>query len=497
MQVLLAGYNIDTQAIELIRQIIDEYSHGNQDSVRFHELLKSLSEEPLSPETISAAYAKISRSSKGIRELRRDSRASVSRARRSNENIVFGLGHASIAEHAVFNLDFTGISRLAMEALESHRLASYTESSQRYISMADDFIIPDEIINVGLEHQFSDYCTAQFGSYSELEEKLFAFHSDMPEKERTGKALEDARYVLPLACRGQAGVTINARVAESMVKSFYQDRLHEVRFMGRQLHEELRGIAPSLVKYTEPNPLLEASNRHLAEFASSIDPETAAIPGEEVILLSYPEDGDDIVTAAMVFCSESCSFYQALQAVRKLDDQSKKRLIAQAHSYIGEHDTVRRELELATFTFSITLSSSAFAQLKRHRMATLSKQNYDVRLGYTIPPHIHDADCVAMFEESLARSLEMYQIIREILAGVSSDAAQYALTNAHRRKVIFQANAREMTHFSRLREDKHAQWDIRNIATKMVQLAREACPGIMQFACGKDSFATMRKSVFS
>ena len=63
------------------------------------------------PETISAAYARISRDSRDISELRKNSRKEVEMARKSNINIVFGLGHHSVAEHAIFNFDIVGMYR--------------------------------------------------------------------------------------------------------------------------------------------------------------------------------------------------------------------------------------------------------------------------------------------------------------------------------------------------------------------------------------------------
>ena len=299
MHVHLAGYNIDTQLVDLIRQIIDEHSLGTPGSKRMTELLQQLAEEPITPETLSAAYARISRSSKGIRELRRDARASVNRARRSNETIVFGLGHASIAEHAVFNLDITGASRLAMEALESHRLASYTEASQRYISMSGDFFVPDEILQTGFEWEFTETCQAQFKSYADLIEILTKFHSELPEDERNVKAREDARYVLPLACRGQVGVTVNARTAEKMVRSFNQSHLSEIRLMGNQIHEEIRSIVPSLIRYVNADNGINRSDRETASYAKELIPAEEIMTSEEVELISSPSQGESIALASL------------------------------------------------------------------------------------------------------------------------------------------------------------------------------------------------------
>jgi len=108
MKVLLAGYNVDYDWIRELRE-------------------KSGLKQDITPETISAAYARISRSPKPVDQLRVDARAEVEKARQSNRNIVFEMGHSSVAEHAVFNIDVIGVSRLLVEEIEKFRLCSYTE----------------------------------------------------------------------------------------------------------------------------------------------------------------------------------------------------------------------------------------------------------------------------------------------------------------------------------------------------------------------------------
>jgi thymidylate synthase ThyX len=57
-------------------------------------------------------------------------------------------------------------------------------------------------------------------------------------------------------------------------------------------------------------------------------------------------------------------------------------------------------------------------------------------------------------------------------------------------------NARELYHFSRLRQDGHAQWDIRAIANRMIAMAKRACPLTMSLACGKDAFEQRKVVMF-
>ena len=76
-------------------------------------------------------------------------------------------------------------------------------------------------------------------------------------------------------------------------------------------------------------------------------------------------------------------------------------------------------------------------------------------------------------------------------------AAPYVLTNAHkRRRVLFSSNARELYHVSRLREDPHAQWDIRDKSTQMIRLAKKAMPATMQLAVGKHLFEETHAALF-
>ena len=162
-----------------------------------------------------------------MNELRTLARGEVEKARASNRNIVFEMGHSSIAEHAVFNLDVLKVSRLLVEEIEKFRLASYTEKSQRYVLFKDDFVIPAEVRKAGLEEVFTATVRAQNRFYQELYEKLrpyvFARNPELAADPANkllleGWAKEDARYIIPLATETQLGMTVNARNLELMIR---------------------------------------------------------------------------------------------------------------------------------------------------------------------------------------------------------------------------------------------------------------------------------------
>src|SRR5512142_232049 len=89
-----------------------------------------LSPRSLSPETIAVAFAKTSRSPESFRAIAAE--LSDEKSAQFHERWVVGYGHASVAEHAVLHIAVENVSRLAIESLESNRLASYTEKSTRY-----------------------------------------------------------------------------------------------------------------------------------------------------------------------------------------------------------------------------------------------------------------------------------------------------------------------------------------------------------------------------
>jgi flavin-dependent thymidylate synthase len=227
MKITLAGYNVD---VSLTEQIKD----------------KNLA----TPETISAAYARISRSSKSVTELREIAKNEVESARKSNENIIFEMGHSSIAEHVVFNFDIIGISRYLTELVQKTRFASFTEKSQRYVTLKGDFVIPEEIKNTDLEKEYTALIEEMTILYKDLyksgvnllEEENFSESKKLTQ----GRAKEDARYFLPLATETQMGMTINARSLERLLRRLDAVGLKEADDLRESLLQQAQKIAPSV-----------------------------------------------------------------------------------------------------------------------------------------------------------------------------------------------------------------------------------------------------------
>ncbi|GAC1436810.1 MAG: hypothetical protein NVSMB65_10880 [Chloroflexota bacterium] len=100
------------------------------------------------PEGVAAGMARISRDATPIPDLVRAAIEDTALARKRNENIIFGYGHSSVAEHGVFSLAIQDIPRSLSVELVSHRLASYTQLSYRYVPLDRvpvHFFLPQEL----------------------------------------------------------------------------------------------------------------------------------------------------------------------------------------------------------------------------------------------------------------------------------------------------------------------------------------------------------------
>ena len=183
---------------------------------------------------------------------------------------------------------------------------------------------------------------------------------------------------------------------------------------------------------------------------------------------------------------------ESARQARKIGKKRRAAMIASTMRDMKPHDSVWREFENIRLSFEVTVSSSCFAQLKRHRMATIITQDYLPSLGISIPGSVRKAGEVRLLREAARAASSLHRKI-----GSRVEKAQgYALLNAHRRRVLFDINLRELYHFSRLRSDIHAQWEIRMLSDRMCCLAGDAIPSGSILLCGKDSFDIRKKDLF-
>jgi thymidylate synthase (FAD) len=142
-----------------------------------------------------------------------------------------GKGHGSPIEHVSFTFSIEGVSRSLTHQLVRHRIASYSQQSQRYVDGKNfDFVIPKTIDNKSI----NVYCDAI--------KKIKEVYNGLIE---LGVPKEDARYILPNATTSNIVVTMNLR----SLRHFYDERSckraqWEIRELAEKMMAEVKEVIP-------------------------------------------------------------------------------------------------------------------------------------------------------------------------------------------------------------------------------------------------------------
>ncbi len=448
-----------------------------------------LSARQLPPETIAVTFAKTSRMPQPFDEIAAG--LSDEAAAKFHEKWVIGYGHASVAEHAVLHIAFENVSRLATEAIESARLASYTEKSTRYQTWEPgSYVLPAEIAGTEHEPLYRRTCDLLLATYqASLEPVRGCVRQRAPLQEGEGEESWEARarsryvdvcrFLLPAAALANVGMTANARVLEHTLRKLLAHPLQEVRDIGAELQRAAQAELPTLLKYATPSPYqLRAPLREPVQV-------TGAPPASGIRLLSYSDQAEPRLLAAALFAHGEGSFEDCLRSVDALDAQERKALADRLLADMGPFDVPPRWMEHAWYTAEVVLDQGAYLELKRHRIMTQTPQPLTADLGFAVPRLI----CEAGLEPDYIRAMEAARRTYAILAEWNPVVASYVVPNAFRRRVLLTFNLREAYHFCELRSAANAHFSMRRIALQLAEEIRRVHPllaGSMRLPPGAD-----------
>lgn len=161
---------------------------------------------------------------------------------------IIAIGHHSVLEHVSFSFAVEGVSRVLSHQLVRHRIASYSQQSQRYVKLDNTFehIIPDSIKNLPDDD----------GSLLALEYKMLMnrIHVLYGRYLDAGIPAEDARFVLPNATETKVFFTMNIRVLLHFFNVRCCNRAQwEIRAMAIEMLKELKKISPIIFDNAGPS----------------------------------------------------------------------------------------------------------------------------------------------------------------------------------------------------------------------------------------------------
>ncbi len=198
-------------------------------------------------------------------------------------DMLSSLGHQSPIEHASFTFGIEGISRACSHQLVRHRIASYSQQSQRYVDGTSfEFVTPPVIAeSPELSKLYNDALDTEMKAYEQLrnglmaasirkhiKEKALDIDAALPDGElieefrKVNKAQcsafekqsnEDARFILPNACTTKIICTFNAR----SLLNFFEHRCcnraqWEIRDVAQQMLLLVKEVAPHLFQKAGP-----------------------------------------------------------------------------------------------------------------------------------------------------------------------------------------------------------------------------------------------------
>ena len=198
----------------------------------------------------------------------------------------------------------------------------------------------------------------------------------------------------------------------------------------------------------------------------------------DVKLLSYTKNAEKICASAANGCySEKPAF----EIYENMSDDSAKRIIEKVTD--SGHLSV---IEHSNFTFSVKgVSRSLTHQLVRHRLASYSHQsmryvNFE-NFEYVIPPSVsEDPAKKEVFEMAMRIIRDTYKNFLD--KGIKPEDARFILPIGTKSSIVITMNARQLLHFFSLRCCNNAQWEIRELANKMLEICRKTCPVIFRNA---------------
>ncbi len=443
-----------------------------------------LDPQQLSPETIAVAFAKTSRSPEPFDVIAAE--LNETKSADFHEKWVVGYGHASVAEHAVLHLAVENISRLAIECLESNRLASYTEKSSRYQKWTpDSFYLPAEIEEAGLTETYNETVAFLFESYLNslplVQEVVKQEQPQQPgestsawERRLRSEYIDVCRYYLPAASLANVGMTINARALAHALRKMLSHPLAEVREVGQTMKDVATAEVPTLLKYVSPVPYLMQLNDDLTAHPALA--ETTA-DADWCKLVDYHRDGQDRVLASALYRYNQLPYQQALHAVETMDQQHRADLAEAVLGRLGQHDEPMRELEYCQMTFDVFIDQGAYFELKRHRMMTQTPQALTTRLGYALPSKIIKAGLEENYRQAMQKAADTFELLAERVPA----AAGYIVPNAFNRRVLLQMNMRSALHLVELRAADNAHFAIRRLARRIETEIRRVYPLLAKY----------------
>ena len=497
-------------------------NHGNAPAVEVYAVYG------VEPEVQAYAMAKYSRSSLSMKESLKE--ISQQKAEKFLNTFYFQYGHRSIADLAHVALAIERLSILAAIAVADEQRWDGQERSTRYQDFKKSgYFTPD----FGDDHQaralYRETIENLFAEYESLSDRTFHYLLEITPKpaemkqeayERTlkARAFDISRYLLPLSTNTSLGEIVNARTLETQVSRLLSHTHKEVRYLGEllkraavspaynanqgaleELVQQIRSVsselgeraaqellrevrvAPTLVKYADPNPYEIETRRELRQVAAELLGNLEIAPTQTVDLLDTEPLEVEIATT-LIYEHSHYSYRQIRQAVEAAGEHIRREIIDLGLRHRGKHDEMLRPFCAGQqLRFDILMDIGGFRDMHRHRRCIQIGQEFTTKHGHDVPDEVNAAGARASYDAVMRRTSESVEQLAERPGTEVKENAQYAIPLAFRKRTLFKMDFAEVTYISELRTGPAGHFSYRNVAYAMYEAVAKKHPALAKY----------------
>jgi thymidylate synthase ThyX len=479
------------------------------------------------PEVQAYAMAKYSRSALSMKDSLKE--ISSQKAEKFLNTFYFQYGHRSIADLAHIALAIERLSILAAIVIADEQRWDGQERSTRYQDFRKSgFFTPDFGSDAQARELYQETVTNLFSAYETLSEKMFQYLAGITAKpadmkretyERTlrARAFDISRYLLPLATNTSLGEIVNARTLESQVSHLLSHTHKEVRMLGEQLKraattpaynvnfeswqklvEEIRQlspdlatraeaellkevrVAPTLVKYADPNAYEAETRRELRDVAAELM-RGAAVESAPAVDLLDDEPLEVELVSTLLYEHCAYSYRQIRNTVADLNDARRREIIRAGVSHRGRHDELLRGFRSGQqFRFDILMDIGGFRDMHRHRRCVQIEQAFTTRHGYEAPPELAPAGVLHEYQSAMDAAAAAVEKLAEKPLPEAQENTQYTIPLGFRKRTLFKMDFAEAAYISELRTGPAGHASYRNVAYAMYEEVKKKHPALAE-----------------
>ena len=486
------------------------------------------------PEVLAYAMAKYSRSALSMRQSLRE--ISTQRAEQFLNTFYFQYGHRSIADLAHVAFAIERLSLLAAIVLVDEQRWDGQERSTRYQNfLKSGWYLPDFGADADSRQLFTQTVEDLFAAYSRTSAAVFEalktrvacpaeMKQDAYERTLKARAFDVARYMLPLATNTSLGQIVNARTLETQVSRLLSHPAAEIRDLGDKLREAATGsawnlgaeasadlqakiaaadpslgaesealltrevrVAPTLVKYAQPNPYGMQSRAELAQAAAEV---LAGIPLASAPMVDLVERTETLeveLAATLIYSASHHPYRQIRDLLAGLTEARIAEIIEIGLRHRGRHDELLRAFHAgAALRFDILMDIGGFRDMHRHRRCTQIIQEFTHLHGYEIPESgdaagLAEAGIVAEYRAAIDAALAASRRIAEGSALEAEQSSLYLLPLATRIRSLFKMDFAEAVYISELRSGPAGHFSYRKVAWEMYLAVQRQHPSLARY----------------